>query len=760
MLINFRKKFAKEPEDSVALRGVVLAAMLVPLLALARVYNALWPHVILAAIGIALGHWYSYRHLQKHNQLVRGVMFVAIHLALCWMFLGLVAGLAVPQAQFAIFAQAITSFDLRYRSNLFNTLLHSLANLYVAASLSRTTELGLYLILFAGLVLAAFFVAEKETGLKRAKLRPQSTGSTNQPAATPAGPMTLFGVSFGGIVLLASVVVFLLTPRFANRPLVPPFSLNLPLSGGIRAEIINPGVPLVQINGWSNGASDYYYGFDTTLDLRYRGGLNDHIVMYVRSPSQSYWRSHSYDFYNGTHWSQSDKTLTDIENRGVYFQLPAPLGSSLSQEAVGWPGQDGNLTWHSPGARLHVQEALNIDLAAPPTSWQNDQQIVQTFNIVRDQPNLIFAAYRPLEIFISTESISLDRGDGIRLPEPLKGGMIYSVVSYRPDFDPDTLRRLPPASYPPEIAERYLQLPGNISERVKHLARTLAGPYDNNFDKIQAISDYLRQEYPYNFFPPPHPAGAEVVDTFLFEDREGVCEQYVTALVVMARSLGIPARLTAGYGSGDYNSITGYYEVRMSHAHSWAEVYFPEYGWVPFDPTPGWNPKPYPTPIQNWLFANNGQLLNRLSGLDLPLGAIASGGMAGLAFFLPFLVGSTLLVGLALLLLRLGKRLRLALAARKANRYSSLADQARTRYLILNLYRQALRLLKRKKQPQRQPWETVSEYARRLGNPPALKGLSQLAEIAAYRPEAPDSGMVTKARVALNKLKDHPAKRK
>jgi hypothetical protein len=316
------------------------------------------------------------------------------------------------------------------------------------------------------------------------------------------------------------------------------------------------------------------------------------------------------------------------------------------------------------------------------------------------------------------------------------------------------LRQITSTTYPPDIAGRYLQLPNRISQRVRDLARTLAAPHANNFDKVQAMTDYLRNEYPYNFFPPPHPAGAEVVDTFLFEDRQGVCEQYVTALVVMARSLGIPARLAAGYGSGDYNPVTGYYEVRLSHAHSWAEVYFPESGWVPFDPTPGWNPKPYPTPIQNWLFSNNGQLLSHLSGLNLPLGAIASGGMAGLAFFLPFFIVVIVLAGVGLLLFVLGRRLRLALAKRRAGRYSSVADQAQSRQLILKLYYQALQFLKRKKQPPRRPWETVIEYAGRIGNSPALIHLSRLAEIAAYRPQAPNRGMVAEARAALDRLKD------
>ncbi|MCB0197049.1 MAG: hypothetical protein KDJ65_34190, partial [Anaerolineae bacterium] len=339
---------------------MVLAAMLVPLFAMGRVHAGLWPYVIVAGIGIGLGHGYSYLTLEKRSQVVRAIMFVAIHLALCWLFVGLVIGATVPQAQFAVFAQAITSFDLRTRSNLFNTLIHSLANLYVAASLSRTTELGLYLIIFAVLVLIAFYIAERESGLESATMRVETDQTSRPRFGLSSRPMVLFGVSFGALVLLALFFVFLLTPRFANRPLVPPFTLNLPLRGGISSEIINPGVPLVQVNGWSDGVSDYYYGFDTALDLRYRGGLSDQIVMYVRSPSRSYWRSHSYDFYDGVRWSQSDTSLTEIDNQGVYYELPAPLGSPLSQTPWGEAQSDGDrLLGRQRGTPRHIRELFD-----------------------------------------------------------------------------------------------------------------------------------------------------------------------------------------------------------------------------------------------------------------------------------------------------------------------------------------------------------------------------------------------------------------
>jgi transglutaminase-like putative cysteine protease len=710
-----RQSAPKEFEYSPTIRYLVLAAMMTPLLALVRVRGTLLVPVSIAALGICLGHWYSYTHLGKPQQVVKVVMFVAIHIAFAWMCAGLFVGTAVPQAQFAVLAQAITSFDLRYRRSLFNTLLHSLANFYVAATLSRTVELAFYLILFAVLVLLAFYAAGKEDGLKRAKLYPRS----GQRAARQAGSVTLFGFSFGLVAVLAVVVAYLFTPRFANRPIIPPFSLDIPLNGGVKAEIINPGVPLVQINGWNDGQSDYFYGFDSHLDLRYRGGLSDAVVMYVRSPSRSYWRSHSYDFYTGSGWQQSNTSVRPIVNDGgeIYYRLPYVPGSPLAS-----------------------------DRARPLAEPGAGEQIVQTYTIVREQPNLIFAAYRPVEVFLFTDNLSIDSGDGLRTPEPLKVGMTYSVVSHRPDFNPDLLRQAS-TDYPRSIGDRYRQLPDNITGRTRQLARRLTAGHDNVFDQVMALTDHLLATYPYNFYPPPHPDGAEVVDTFLFEDREGVCEQYVTALVVMARSLGIPARLAAGYGAGQFNQLTGYYEVRASDAHSWAEVYFPGYGWVPFDPTPGWTPQPYPTPVQTWFLSRYG---GAFLELDLPLAAMLSAGLAGLGSVVPLLVVLVALVGLVAAFL-LGKRLRLRLAGPAWRGYSSLKGD-RTRRLILSLYRRAERLLLRRRYRPREAWETAGEYAASMDNLAALDALTRAVEAAAYRPEPPDEAAVAAARAALRAL--------
>ena len=107
------------------------------------------------------------------------------------------------------------------------------------------------------------------------------------------------------------------------------------------------------------------------------------------------------------------------------------------------------------------------------------------------------------------------------------------------------------------------------------------------------MSEYLRNSYTYDLSVPPQRKSMDAVEYFLFEEQRGYCEQFASSLAVMARSLGIPARIATGYAPGEYNPFTGLYEVKASDAHAWVEVYFPGYGWSAFDPTPADDATPW-----------------------------------------------------------------------------------------------------------------------------------------------------------------------
>jgi transglutaminase-like putative cysteine protease len=497
----------------------------------------------------------------------------------------------------------------------------------------------------------------------------------------PLRGLGTWGLRFAALLAVTAGMIFFLTPHYAGQPLIKPFSFRAPIRSRPSAQIINPAVPLVQIEGWSDGESEYYYGFDSQLDLSYRGGLSNTVMMYVRSPAWSYWRSHAFDYYDGRTWTQSSQTLTRY-------------------------GSDG-------GAQFRLREA-------PPGS----SVFVQTFFIMEPMPNLVFTGGRPVDIYIAAEEISIDSSDGVRIGSPLEPGMIYSVVSTPQEFPAEALQAAG-TSYPADVAGRYLQLPDTVTFRTHTLARQITQNMATPYDKVIAIREYLKDTYPYDFYPPPQQPGTDAVDQFLFVDQRGVCEHYVSAMVVMLRSLGIPARLVSGFGSGTFNRVTGYYEVRAADAHAWTEVYFPDYGWVPFDPTPGWTGNPQTGPVQRWVFSNAMDNLD-LSGISAPITHAVQAGAALMSFaIVPVLivVGAGALIALVLWLWPRWERWVSARTARAWQR-----DPRRQR--ILKAYQKAQKALRYVRAPNQTPAEHAEGHA-------ALVELAPLVEIAAYRPVPP-----------------------
>ncbi len=145
--------------------------------------------------------------------------------------------------------------------------------------------------------------------------------------------------------------------------------------------------------------------------------------------------------------------------------------------------------------------------------------------------------------------------------------------------------RVAGSDYPASMGEMYLQLPPKLDPRIPELAKQITGRANNPYDKSLALEAYLRTHYGYTLdltgTPPPDPLAY-----FLFQKRAGHCEYFASAMTVMLRSVGIPARLVNGFLTGEYNDVGGDFIVRASDAHSWVEVFFPTYGWLTFDPTP------------------------------------------------------------------------------------------------------------------------------------------------------------------------------
>ncbi|WP_208643824.1 transglutaminase TgpA family protein [Paenibacillus barcinonensis] len=143
---------------------------------------------------------------------------------------------------------------------------------------------------------------------------------------------------------------------------------------------------------------------------------------------------------------------------------------------------------------------------------------------------------------------------------------------------------------PASIRRKDLQLPDTLPKRVKDLAAEIMGTSATRYDAVQAVRSYLKANARYSLDTRMPPRGRDFVDDFLFVTRAGYCNHFSTAMVVLLRAEGIPARWVKGYAPGQADpQVPGRVIVTQADAHSWVEVYFPGVGWMPFEATPGFD---------------------------------------------------------------------------------------------------------------------------------------------------------------------------
>ncbi len=184
---------------------------------------------------------------------------------------------------------------------------------------------------------------------------------------------------------------------------------------------------------------------------------------------------------------------------------------------------------------------------------------------------------------------------GLHLPYPPSSRFQYTVFSIPNELEPGD-KRATSFLYPPRITGRFLQLPP-LSPRVSDLSRAVAKNAATPYEKALAIKWHLLGNYRYSL-DVGRKASESPVEDFLFDRKTGYCEHYATAMVLMLRSLDIPARLVTGFMAGEWNDFGHYYTVRQQDAHAWVEVYFPRSGWIIFDPTPSLIASPRNSPME------------------------------------------------------------------------------------------------------------------------------------------------------------------
>jgi transglutaminase-like putative cysteine protease len=196
---------------------------------------------------------------------------------------------------------------------------------------------------------------------------------------------------------------------------------------------------------------------------------------------------------------------------------------------------------------------------------------------------VFFLASTPVRVNGPYNEVSISSGGSVTKGDDLRSIDIYEGEADTTDPAP-LVRNSNSQDYPPAIKASYLGLPPRLDPRIPSLARTIVSSANSNYARAKAIEGYLRQNLGYTLELPGDEA--DPLAHFLFERKKGHCEYFASSMAIMLRTLGIPARVVNGFRGSQYNDLNQTYIIRGRDAHSWVEVFFPEYGWGTFDPTP------------------------------------------------------------------------------------------------------------------------------------------------------------------------------
>ncbi len=325
----------------------------------------------------------------------------------------------------------------------------------------------------------------------------------------------------------------------------------------LNGDIINKMTQLLNklfspLEGQGVATADYY-GQDV-LTLGGAIQLGNQPVMVVKAPQalRYYWKSRVFDTYSDGKWTSPRSYEISSDSGGLTLDYPPT----------------------NPGLRQDVEQQVTMINGA--------------------SSRLVYAAPQPVNFKLPV-SVDVDYVDTTaktvdpavtRPVRALQQGDQYAVTSSVSIATAPILRN-EPVDYPNWVKGRYFQLPPTVTVATRNLALQIvqAANATTVYDKAKAIERWLRRNMKYDEALPNPPPNADPVDWFLFTEKQGYCTYYASAMVVMLRSMNIPARMAAGFAQGIYDPNSSAYIVRERDAHTWVEVYFPDAGWVEFEPT-------------------------------------------------------------------------------------------------------------------------------------------------------------------------------
>src|SRR6266480_707389 len=435
-----------------------------------------------------------------------------------------------------------------------------------------------------GVILVALFASCAVVALTIAARKPVLSAlaivvATGWPATLLSGPDDLSrGVSLLAIVLLLLVGL--------GGPLQP---RRLALAGIVGGAIVLAAFAASTSSAVASGQVLHWQGWDfytkpaKPVGVGYVWNSNFtglHFpkkvtpLLTIRAPSRpTYWRATTLDVFDGRNWRQEK-------------------GAAV------------------PPIRIGGRDELLADPELPPAARDPRRWIRQDVQVRALQDRHLTGAGVPVAFGPGSHPVTYAQGGVAHLQDPLAPGERYSVWSYEAQPTPHRLAALP-ARYPEQVRTGDLEVEPGVAappfgapnrerqvavvfrrsprtyQAVYRTARRVVGEPANPYAAALELEGWFRSGAFQYDERPPQISGVPPLAAFVTQTRRGYCQHFAGAMALMLRYLGIPARVAAGFTSGEYDSSKHEWTVTDHDAHTWVEAWFPRYGWLPFDPTPG-----------------------------------------------------------------------------------------------------------------------------------------------------------------------------
>jgi len=577
--------------------------------------------------GLTAGFVFSYYlHPRQRALTTYGVSLLAIAISVYYYmrlqsnpamygnYLGILLGILMVLLAFKAFAPG----DFRF------ILMICVVFLLFSSVASYDLKFMLLLPLFLACAGSALYMANQvEVGMRVSGTVGMESGSRFPVEAS------FFGVLLRavGTVIALSVLVYILVPHSTQLER----SLVLNAAPSVDESLLGEDRPAAPLSSEDAGGPAEV-GLSQDFDLSKGGELSadPQPVLRVKSHRNGYLRAQVYDVYTGSGWVKSPWLDPPPQKLGQLYQLEygemawqsrAHSMVRLRVPLVDFPSRSGA---EMLKAQQNVSVVPDNVYSANDTGQLGYDMVRQEITLLAPQQPYYFALYQPFRL----ENISVDLGGNrvdqplldhaailrpadLKIPHPRE--FTYTVYSLVPQVGQGRLKEVYSPG-PEAIVEHYTQLPDIavpsaeqlaslgikpeeyrlVTQRLRNFAVTLVSGTGKNggppsiWEKVQGIYRYLTddQEFTYTRSYRQLNPRQEVTEAFCLGTREGYCRYFASSMAVLCRINGIAARVVTGYAPGSYSLKDNAYTVRASNAHAWVEVYFDEYGWITFDPSP------------------------------------------------------------------------------------------------------------------------------------------------------------------------------